>query len=270
MPQRQPLVGAAWLRLRHQVFAAEYESLVAAAQLPPGGDVLDAGCGVGTHLAALRRAAGPGASVSGCDLSPDNIDAARTARDEGGEGYTQLDVAGITGLPYEDRRFTAVWCANVLQYLDDAAAVEAMHELLRVLRPGGVLALKDSDMLLWRLHPADPLLLARLLQAQTAAGGTPPSIRGRVLRRMVEAAGGHQVQQHSVLLERWAPLSDAAQRMYAQWLRELATVAQAAALSDADHAAWSLLADPDQAGHPLRSPDFYACEGQVLVTAQAP
>jgi ubiquinone/menaquinone biosynthesis C-methylase UbiE len=263
----RPLVGADWLRLRHRVFAAEYESMVQRARLPRGA-LLDAGCGAGTHLSALRHAAGENGAVFGCDIEPANVEAARDAARDAGESYRQLDVADLTSLPYEDGCFDGVWCANVLQYLDDAAADAALRELLRVLRPGGVIALKDVDMLLWRMHPGDPLLMARLVAAQSAGSHPVPSVRGRLLRRMLEAAGATNVRQETVLLERWAPLHDEERRMYQEWLRQLAGIARAAGVGEADSRTWQWLAGSDAADHPLRADDCYICEGQVLASGR--
>ena len=45
--------------------------------------------------------------------------------------------------PFPDDQFDAVWCANVTHYLRDDDLRTAMAEFRRVVRPGGMVAIKD-------------------------------------------------------------------------------------------------------------------------------
>src|SRR5438093_923094 len=56
-------------------------------------------------------------------------------------------------------------------YLPDAALARALAECRRVLRPGGLLAAKEMDGGLMVVAPADPTLLARLLEAYDRLAG---------------------------------------------------------------------------------------------------
>jgi SAM-dependent methyltransferase len=94
-----------------------------------GKRVLDAGCGHGPLMVALRDR---GALVAGFDLSPAMVD---IAADRLG---TDLDirVADLsTPLPYDDDAFDVVTCSLALHYVQDWAP--ALAELRRVLKPGG-------------------------------------------------------------------------------------------------------------------------------------
>src|SRR5690606_19742913 len=54
-----------------------YERAVAELAPPPGGVVLDAGCGTGRALPFLRAAVGAGGTVVAADVTPEMLDGAR-------------------------------------------------------------------------------------------------------------------------------------------------------------------------------------------------
>ena len=108
--------------------------------LPPGASVLDVGCGSGLLARQLRAA---GFAVRGVDASPAMIDLARDY-----EPGAKFDVVRLpTGLhPGEDDALpesdAVVSTGHVLNYLDTRAQIaQALSELARAVRPGGLLAI---------------------------------------------------------------------------------------------------------------------------------
>ncbi|MFH8561483.1 class I SAM-dependent methyltransferase [Streptomyces sp. NPDC017988] len=113
-----------------------YRAAVAELRLRPGSRVLDAGCGTGRALPALRDAVGASGIVLGADLTPAMLEAAREAgRDRDG----QLLLADVAQLPLLAESLDAVFGAGLIAHLPDPA--ENLRELRRVVRPGGLLAL---------------------------------------------------------------------------------------------------------------------------------
>lgn len=113
-----------------------FATAVAELGLRPGDQVLDAGCGTGRALAALRAAVGPAGTVLGADVTPQMLDAARHA---GRDAEGVLLLADVARLPLRDEALDAVFAAGLIAHLPDPGA--NLRELARVVRPGGRLAL---------------------------------------------------------------------------------------------------------------------------------
>jgi len=108
------------------------------ARVAPPASVLDFGCGTGDIARALAAA---GYAMTGCDLSPAMIEAARAR--SGGPSYVGLDAARLPALPFADGQFDAVMSSSVFEYLPDPVA--QLRELRRVLKPGGWLLATVPD-----------------------------------------------------------------------------------------------------------------------------
>ncbi|MDT9686922.1 methyltransferase domain-containing protein [Streptomyces sp. P9(2023)] len=113
-----------------------YAAAVTELGLRPGAAVLDAGCGTGRALPALRAAVGPTGTVIGADLTPEMLgEAVRAGRDAAGT----LVLADVARLPLRAGALDAVFGAGLISHLADPPA--GLRELARVVRPGGRLAL---------------------------------------------------------------------------------------------------------------------------------
>ena len=94
--------------------------------------ILDAGCGTGSNLLWLQRYAGD-SKIYGIDIS---FQALQLSRQRGPERLVQ---ASVTDLPFDDSSFDLVTSFDVLVQLPTSGAdVEAIREMYRVLRPGGI------------------------------------------------------------------------------------------------------------------------------------
>jgi len=105
--------------------------------------VLDAGCGVGLYTREFARS---GFRVHGCDHSPGMLREARLAVEglsPAERRLVELHEADIRRLPFGDGEFDVVLLSLVLHHVardsERQGVIEALTELNRVLRPGGVL-----------------------------------------------------------------------------------------------------------------------------------
>ncbi|HEV2446666.1 MAG TPA: class I SAM-dependent methyltransferase, partial [Candidatus Sulfopaludibacter sp.] len=99
---------------------------------------LEAGCGTG-YLSRLLQHERHWPLVS-MDISPDGL---RHARAMGVERAVQADTAR---LPFADRAFDLVLSIDVIAHLPRPLECDAACELARVLRPGGLLAVRTSAL----------------------------------------------------------------------------------------------------------------------------
>jgi len=112
------------------------QRLLDLAQLKPGEDVLDIGCGTGTLAIAAKRRVAPGGVVHGVDPSPEMI--ARAARKAGRAGVEVAFREGVAeALPYPDAHFDVVTGTMMWHHLPRQAREQCAREIKRVLKPGG-------------------------------------------------------------------------------------------------------------------------------------
>src|SRR5581483_9711817 len=145
-------------------------------RLRPGLRLLDVGCGPGTITLDLAAHVAPG-EVIGIDASAEVIEEARAAAAAAG-GSGSLDVVHVH---------------QVLHHVPDP--VGALRALRRVCRPGGVVAVRETDYHAMTWAPANPALdrWMALFQAVARGNGGEPDA-GRLLYGWALDAGYAEVQ----------------------------------------------------------------------------
>ncbi len=148
--------------------------------------VLDVGCGPGTLTIDLARHV-PDGSVTGLDVAPAAIEAAQRAERRGVENVS-FRVGDVYHLDFADAHFDVVFAHQLLQHLSDPVA--ALREMGRVLRPGGLLAVRDADYGAFTWSPEDERLSAwRALYQRLARANRGEPNAGRYLHQWVRRAG---------------------------------------------------------------------------------
>lgn len=254
-------VYATTLELMNRFQEPEGRAAIEALGLPAGSRGLDVGCGVGLYALWLAEAIGAQGRVVAIDPSIERVaEAKRLIGDVPAAARVTLKIGDGTGLDEADHSFDWVWCGDVLHHIDEPLA--ALHEFKRVLRPGGLVAIKESQVLQAMFLPGHLALEWQLQRAEVAfsqaeAGElTFQERRQRTRETTMLVAGLREVAVKTVVVDRQAPL-DEASRTYIQqaifdrnWglrLRPLLDAqdwAQRSALCEADSPE-SILARPD-------------------------
>lgn len=162
--------------------------------LVPGDLFLDAGAGFGRHaFEAARR----GARVVALDYAADEVDGTRATFGgmvDAGEiplsRYVGVLRGDATRLPFPDATFDRVVTSEVLEHIQDD--VTALTELVRVLRPGGMLAVTVPT---WWPEKVN-WMLSDDYHAPAAAGGhvriySETELRAKLRAVGLELSGSH-------------------------------------------------------------------------------
>lgn len=149
-----------------------YTAAVAEIGLRHGDKVLDAGCGTGRALPALRAAVGPAGTVLGADLTPAMLEAGVAA---GRDRSARLLLVDVSRLPLRDGCLDAVFGAGLISHLPGPES--GLRELARTVRPDGRLVL---------FHPVGRAALA----ARKGRPLTPDDVRAEPNLRPLLAATG--------------------------------------------------------------------------------
>jgi SAM-dependent methyltransferase len=164
----------------------EWASRVAvAANVHPGQRVLDVACGTGVLACAVAERVSPGGSVVGLDINEGMLAVAKSKTTE-----IEWRQGRAEALPFDNASFDAVVSQFGLMFFEDRPA--ALREMLRVLRPGGRLAVAVWDAL---EHSPGYLamteLLRRLFGNEVAAALNAPFVLGDAqrLRALFATAG---------------------------------------------------------------------------------
>ena len=173
---------------------AEVEAWFLLPHLKPGMRWLDAGCGPGTVTAGLARAVSPGEAV-GIDSAPGVLEHARAHAAEEGVDNVTFVAGDVYGLDFPDTEFNVVYANQLLQHLTDP--VRALRELGRVLKTGGLLAVRDADYATMSPHPKFPEFpdWNRLYHEVAYRNNAEPDA-GRTLPAWVRAAGFPEIEIH--------------------------------------------------------------------------
>ena len=110
--------------------------------LRQGMSVLDVGCGPGSITLDLAETVAPGRAI-GVDAIDAPLETARAKAAERGDSLTTFTRGDIMALDYPDHSFDVVHAHQVLQHLSNP--IGAMREMLRVCKPGGIVAARDAD-----------------------------------------------------------------------------------------------------------------------------
>jgi ubiquinone/menaquinone biosynthesis C-methylase UbiE len=265
--------SAKWIDAHYVACQAEYEGMLRSVGLQSGWHVLDAGCGTGGFLPLMAELVGQHGKISAIDIAHEHIGVVR-AEAESNRFACSVDalVGDITALSFEDRTCDAVWSANVAQYLSEAELSEALTEFRRVLKPGGVLAIKDGDITALQIFPIPPTLLWRLLDAWSRSGdreiiGLLGSLK---IKRRMQALGFEHVRREVTFIERAAPLRAAESQFVSGLVEFFAKLAPKLELAQSDIEFWRDFGNVKSPQFILNHKDLYLREAAVLVIGNKP
>jgi 2-polyprenyl-3-methyl-5-hydroxy-6-metoxy-1,4-benzoquinol methylase len=175
----------------HRTRTAQNSAAYLLPQLRPGLDLLDIGSGPGTITVGLAERVAPG-RVTAVEVTEAALAITGAEAERRGCQTIDLAVADVHALQFPSHSFDVVHAHQVLQHV--AGPVTALREMMRVCRPGGVVAARDADYRGFTWYPQLPGLdrWLELYQAAARANGGEPDA-GRRLLAWAHAAGAADI-----------------------------------------------------------------------------
>jgi SAM-dependent methyltransferase len=161
-------------------------------RLRPNHRLLDCGCGPGSISCDFAQILISG-HVYGIDREESQIELARDRASQHALSNVTFDVASIYKLPFDDSSFDVVFAHAIFEHISTPDA--AIVEMLRVLKPGGIAAIRSPDWGGFLVGPDVPGLqdaIRSYAELQTANGGDIHI--GRKLPSLLRNAGFEKIE----------------------------------------------------------------------------
>lgn len=173
---------------------AQREKVLALLAPKHGECALDIGCGPGLTTEALVLAVGESTEVVGVDIAPPMLAIAKQRCNH--YAAVKFEQADVTQLPFTTAQFDIALASQVYEYVEEVD--QALRELARVVRPGGRVALVDTDWesAVWASH--DDARMRRVLE--TWDQHIPHPKLPRTLKRRMQQAGFENIRVEVVPL----------------------------------------------------------------------
>ncbi len=165
------------------------------ADIQPGEQVLDVGCGTGTLAMEVARRVGRAGRVAGVDPGTQQIARAR-AKAARRHVPIEFQIGVIEQLPFPDQTFDVVFSTLMMHHVPASLKRQGLAEIARVLKPGGRLVIADFKRKKERQGRA----------ARFHAGGSSM----QDLAAMVSDAGFEDVETEEMRLPRFSAFPGAA------------------------------------------------------------
>jgi SAM-dependent methyltransferase len=186
-PLLEVTVSRLEVRGKHWFFQKVLREYLDAMAVDSAETVLDLGCGTGVAARTIARRADFPGRVTGIDLSPYLVEAARRLADEEGLGGRVEFRSGDTrDLDIPDGKFDAVVAHTLVSHVPEALTV--LKEAGRVVKPGGLITVFDGDYASMTFALDDPVQSKKYDEALVNALVTRPQVM-REMPRLIQQSG---------------------------------------------------------------------------------
>jgi ubiquinone/menaquinone biosynthesis C-methylase UbiE len=160
--------------------------------IKPDMKILDIGCGPGNITVGLAKLV-PQGRCTGLDISEGVLQQARDYAASQSQSNVEFVTGNVFKLDYEDDSFDIVHAHQVLQHLHDPLA--SIREMKRVVKPGGVVAIRDMTHFLHWPETEEIDKFRRLFYQISDDKGASPGVGCR-LHQLAREAGftGEQIK----------------------------------------------------------------------------
>lgn len=263
------------LELMNRFQEPEVRSLLSQLSLPVGSRGVDVGCGVGLYALWLADVIGPAGRILAIDPSAERIAEAEQRINAAPQAdRINLRLADGTAIDEPDDSFDWVWCSDVLHHIEEG--VMALKEFARIVRPGGRILIKESQVLRALLLPGHLDLERQLqradveFQKQEAGEHSFQERRQRTYQTMLQA-GLCEINVRTIIVQRQAPLDNITKQYLQKAIFDRTWGPRLRPWLDAhDWERRSALCEADSPQSILARPDYYCIYPLTLFAAHVP
>jgi SAM-dependent methyltransferase len=119
-----------------------------------GWKCIDLGCGAIGILGLLARWVGIQGRIVGVDFDESHLKVAQTYLEQENLNFVELRQADVTNSGYQSNMFDLVHSRFLLPFIDKPESL--LNEMIRLAKPGGTIALEESDHSSWKFYPLCP------------------------------------------------------------------------------------------------------------------
>lgn len=212
------------LEALHRAFQSELTAIVDSIPLRTSDRVLDAGCGDGFFTQLLYRRMNNGGQLIAFDRSAEYLHLAQQqVQPDERDPAVQFQLGDVQQLPFPAASFDLIWCAHSMQSFHDPK--EALREFRRVLRPGGTIAILETDNIHGMILPWPEGLELAVLTAEEKALQELTSRDGlyflRFAERYLSESGFTKFRRITHAIDRQTPFEDAFREYITIYLADL-------------------------------------------------
>jgi ubiquinone/menaquinone biosynthesis C-methylase UbiE len=145
--------------------------------------VIDIGCGTGSVSFMISPMVGEQGRVVGVDSNQYAINYCNEMTRSNGILNANFMISDATSLDFKSHTFDVSYSRFLFQHLKETS--EALREMVRITKPGGVIMVEDCDLFTWLMYPKNESVskLWHWYESIQAERGTDPEI-GRKLYAM--------------------------------------------------------------------------------------
>ena len=171
------------LQTQAEEFSSSTEESMMKLGIKPDMKVVDIGCGTGSVSFMISPMVGELGLVVGVDSNQYAINYCNEIAQGNGILNTKFMISDATNLDFESHIFDVSYSRFLFQHLK--AASEALREMVRITKPGGLVMVEDCDLFTWLVYPKNESVskLWHWYESIQIERGTDPEI-GRKLYAM--------------------------------------------------------------------------------------
>lgn len=214
------------LQTQAEEFSSSTEESMMKLGIKPDMKVVDIGCGTGSVSFMISPMVGELGRVVGVDSNQYAINYCNEIAQGNGILNTKFMISDATNLDFESHIFDVSYSRFLFQHLK--AASEALREMVRITKPGGLVMVEDCDLFTWLVYPKNESVskLWHWYESIQIERGTDPEI-GRKLYAMFLDEGlepSVDVYSKSVYLNRdafWKSITAVLEKIDSEELKSL-------------------------------------------------